>query len=212
MTDAFANVVSPILRHVVDFQARVDSGEHPPAGALRDQMIDLLAQADQRAGTSSQTAHDWEVARHAVVYWIDEVLINSRWNHADSWRQQILEWDFYRERLRADRFFEKATEAASYSGTDALEVFYLCVALGFRGRLGDNPTSLKKWGEKVYGRVVAGNKQPERFLPDEPRDPDRDPLRPLPGKSLLFQVSVWVSVTSLVTTAFFILASRLHSL
>ncbi len=132
------------------------------------------------------------------------MLINAPWSHAVEWRQQILEWDIYQERLRADRFFEKAHEAEALATTDPLETFYLCVALGFRGRYAESPAELRKWAERVYNRIVAGGQQPDKFLPDEPLD--REPLRPLSGQVILLAVSVLVSLTALVTLACFVLA------
>src|ERR1700742_3782413 len=110
MADAFASLVSPVFQYVIDLQRRFEAGEGPALEAERGQILALLAEADQKASTSSQLAHDFELARHALVYWIDEVLINSQWKDAHQWRQHILEWDLYQERLRAERFFEKAHE------------------------------------------------------------------------------------------------------
>jgi type VI secretion system protein ImpK len=204
MTDAFASLVNPVFQQVINLQQRLEQGESPALGPERDQILALLADAEQGAGASSQLRHDFGLAKHALVYWIDEVLINAPWSHAVEWRQQILEWDIYQERLRADRFFEKAHEAEALATTDPLETFFLCVALGFRGRYSENPAELRKWAERVYNRIVAGGQQPDKFLPDEPLD--REPLRPLSGQAILLAVSVLVSLTALVTLACFVLA------
>jgi type VI secretion system protein ImpK len=204
MTDAFASLVSPVFQYVIDLQQRMDQGESPALESERSQILALLDEADQKAGSSSQLAHDYELARHALVYWIDEVLINSTWKHALAWRQHILEWDLYQERLRADRFYEIAHDAEALAGTDPLETFYLCVALGFRGRHADSPAELRKWADRVYQRIIAGVQQPDKFLPDE--SSARDPLRPLPGPSILLAVSILVSITALLTLACFVLA------
>jgi type VI secretion system protein ImpK len=204
MTDPFAGIVSPVFQYVIDLQTRLEEGENPALEPERAQILDLLAEADQRASTSSQLAHDYELARHALVYWIDEVLINAPWRYAMEWRQQILEWDLYQERLRADRFYEKAQEAEALAGTDPLEVYYLCVALGFRGRHADNPAELRRWSERIYNRIVAGSSQPDKFLPDEPLE--RAALRPLPGTSMLLAVSIVVAITTLFTLTCFVLA------
>src|SRR5262245_5357802 len=93
MTDVFASIVSPFIQQVINLQRRLDEGEDPALEPEREQILALLADADQKAATSSQLAHDFELAKHALVYWADEVLINSRWSHALEWRQRILEWD-----------------------------------------------------------------------------------------------------------------------
>src|SRR5262249_19426289 len=139
-------------------------------GPAREQLWVSLEEAEQQAGASSQLAHDFALAKHALVYWIDEVLINSSWEHAMEWRQHILEWDIYQERLRADRFYEKAHEAEALPPTDPLETFYLGVALGFRGRYIDSPAELRKWADRVYHRIAAGSQQSDKFLPDDLSD------------------------------------------
>jgi type VI secretion system protein ImpK len=204
MTDAFANLVSPVFQYVIDLQHRLEVGESPALEPEREQIRVLLAEADQKAGASSQLAHDFDLARHALVYWIDEVLINAPWKHALEWRQRILEWDLFQERLRADRFYEIAHDAEALAGTDPLETFYLCVALGFRGRYADSPAELRKWADRIYNRIVTGGQQPDRFLPDEA--PEREPLRPLPGPRILLAVSILVSVSVLFTLACFVFA------
>ena len=204
MTDAFASLVSPVFQQVIDLQQRLEQGENPPLEPERDQIVAALAEAEQKAGGSSQLAHDFELAKHALVYWTDEVLINSSWRHATEWRQRILEWDIYQERLRADMFFEKAHEAEALASTDPLETYYLCVALGFRGRYADSQSELRKWSDRVYNRIAAGSQQPDKFLPDE--GGESQPLRPLPGQSILLAVSVLVAVSALVTLACFVLA------
>ena len=205
MTDAFANLVGPVFQHVVDLQDRLNAGESPTLQAERDRILAVLGDAERKAGaSSSQLAHDFELARRALVYWIDEVLINSGWDHATEWRQHILEWDIYQERLRADRFYELAHEAETLADTDPLETFFLCVALGFRGRYVDRPKELEVWAERVYNRIVAGSHQPDKFMAD---DSGRNaPLQPLAGKSVLLAASLLVSATALATLACFVLA------
>ena len=205
MTDAFANLVGPVFQHVVDLQDGLNAGESPTLQAERDRILAVLGDAERKAGaSSSQLAHDFELARRALVYWIDEVLINSGWDHATEWKQHILEWDIYQERLRADRFYEIAHEAETLAGTDPLETFFLCVTLGFRGRYVDRPKELEVWAERVYNRIVAGSHQPDKFMAD---DSGRNaPLQPLAGKSVLLAASLLVSATALATLACFVLA------
>lgn len=204
MTDAFASLVSPVFQRVIDLQLRLEDGENPPLGVEREAIIVLLGEAERKASESSQLAHDFELAKHGLIYWIDEILINSPWSHAMEWRQQILEWDIFQERLRSERFFEKAQEAEGLANTDPLETFYLCVALGFRGRYMEAQPELRKWAERVYNRIASGSRQPDKFLPDETTA--RTPLHPLPGQSILLAVSVLVSISALITLACFVMA------
>jgi type VI secretion system protein ImpK len=204
MTDAFAGLVYPVFQGVVGLLRRIEDGEDPDVEAERAEVVALLGEAEQKAASSAQLAADFRVAKPALVYWVDEVLINSPWRNALEWKNHILEWEFFGQRERADRFFELAHQAELLAGTDPLETFYLCVALGFRGKFADDPAGLKAWSERVYNRVVAGMNQPERFLPDVAAE--GGPPRPLPGQSILLAVSILVALTALFSVACFVVA------
>jgi len=209
MNDAFAQLVGPVLHHVIDFQRGLERGEHPALHAERDALLARLDEAEQQARPSRSLAADYSLARYALVTFIDEILINSTWEHALDWKDHILEWDFYRERVGGERFYEKARECESLAGTDPLETYFLCVALGFRGMYASNPADLRVWSARAYARIAAAATQPDRFLPDEPRDDEPEPLSPLPGESVLLAISVLVSASTLLTLAGFLLAVHL---
>ena len=67
MTDAFADVVAPVIQGVIDFQDGLLRGNQP---ALEDQkrvLIDLLSRSEEKAGrTSPELARDFELAKRAT--------------------------------------------------------------------------------------------------------------------------------------------------
>jgi type VI secretion system protein ImpK len=210
MNDAFEQLVGPVFQYVIDFPQRLAQGENPPLQEVRGELLTLLSEAEQRASSREQ-ASDFALAKYALVYWTDEILINSTWSHALEWRDHILEWEYFRERLAGEEFFEKARQAEGLTRTDALEVYFLCVALGFQGKYAINPAELQRWAGRVYERVASASQPSDRFLPEDPGEAQLGPLRPLPGKSVLLGVSILVSVTALVTLACFLLAVHLTS-
>ena len=104
----------------------------------------LLDEADARAG---QTA-EWKLAKYALVCWIDEVIIEAPWDGAPWWTNNILERQLFRTRERNEKFYMQAADAAAHSQKDALEVFYLCVVLGFRG-LYEDPVAAPATAESL---------------------------------------------------------------
>jgi type VI secretion system protein ImpK len=204
MTDAFAGLVFPVFQGVIGLLRRIEDGEDPAVAPERERVVVLLAEAEQKAAASSQVANEFRLAKPALVYWIDEVLIDSPWRSALEWKNHILEWEFFQRRERADHFYELAHQAELLAGTDPLETFYLCVALGFRGKFADDPVGLRAWSDRVYQRVVAGINQPERFLPDAATE--GGPPRPLPGQSILLAVSMLVALTALFSVVCFVVA------
>ncbi len=209
MNDAFARLTGPIFQYAIDFQQGLHEGSHPELNEVKGELRVLFDEAERQAAVARDLSADFALAKHALVYWIDEVLINSSWNHAADWRDHILEWDFYHERLGGEKFYDKSEEAERLAGSDPLEVFYLCVALGFQGKYAFSRPELRRWSEATFARIAAGSSPPEKFLPDDPRDAERDALEPLPGTSILLSVSVLASASVLVTLACFLLAVTL---
>ena len=77
MTEPFAEIVGPYFRAVIALQQGFERGEHPALDEVRLRLLTLLSEAEQKASRSNQLAHDFALSRHALVYWTDEVLIDS---------------------------------------------------------------------------------------------------------------------------------------
>ncbi len=207
MTDDFADVVAPVIQGVIDFQYGLLRGKHPTVEEQKRTLIDLLKWSEDRAARSTpELARDFELAKRALVYWIDEVLITSSWSHSQEWTNHILEYTLHGESAAAIRFYEKASEAERRDSTNPLEVFFLCVALGFRGDLSTDAEEIQRWASRVHERITEGTKHPEQYIPDPPGRLQERGLRSLQGGRLLLVVSLLVAVTSVVTLAGFIAA------
>jgi len=53
MTDAFASLISPVFQVVIDLQHRLEQGENPPMGPVREQITRFtrhLAIDEERVG------------------------------------------------------------------------------------------------------------------------------------------------------------------
>ena len=74
-----------------------------------------------------------QLARRAIIYWMDERLVNADWEHARRWNDQTLELQFLGTRYRARAFYEDAILAEGRERLDAFEVFAVCAGLGFQG-------------------------------------------------------------------------------
>ena len=125
----FAQSIDPIFEHALALASDLEAGIERDAPTVRSEILSWIDSADRRLGTQRR----WLLARYAIVVWIDELLLSMPWDGAAWWRDSILEMHYYQSRLCSLRFFELADEASGLSDRDALEVFYNCVLLGFRG-------------------------------------------------------------------------------
>ena len=198
------------MKYVIDVRRRIAGprAEHPGIDEVHDDLVNLIERSREAAAKVVRPRDYIELAERALVYWADEVLINSGWEHAETWRKVgLLEMTFYNATVAGHEFFVLAEQARARS-RDALETFFLCLALGFQGRYARDGThahpELARFGVEAY-RLVRP--QLERFLPDEEVGPGESV--PLPGRKLLLRVSVLTAVTVLATLAGWILTVHL---
>lgn len=129
MDDSFRKRISRPILYVLDVLQQIESGSAVVADSVRKRFKDLVGQFDARGPHSEQ----FRLAKTAIVFWTDEMLINSAWEFAQEWKNQPLELDIYGTRSRAWLFFHNAELARGLETPDALEVFAICTALGFQG-------------------------------------------------------------------------------
>ncbi len=173
MTPRFARAVDPIFKYVLDLLDRLHRDERPSADEQRLVIRGLL----EHAGAILGTGREWELARYAIVSWIDEMLVDSPWEDAEWWSNNILEVELFNTRLCFEQFYVQAKEAATLPQRDALEVFYICTMLGFRGLYHDPqmerplieahglPPDLETWARQTALSIRLGQDRPELAPP-----------------------------------------------
>lgn len=132
MDARFATAVDPVFLFALHAIERLDRGMHIDAEQLSFELQQRLESGDAMLGAETR----WRLAKYALVSWIDEMLINHAWSGSKWWSNHVLEAKLFQSRLCSVRFYEFAQEAAALSERDALQVFYYCVVLGFRGIYG----------------------------------------------------------------------------
>jgi type VI secretion system protein ImpK len=164
MREEIANLVHPVLARGLDLRDRLLSGEDPPFEVEQSALISQLkserearqwpefggddpdARHPVRASGPADTGEQERFlgARYALACWLDEMFIlDTPWSQ--HWNEYKLEMRLYGSNDRAWRFWDQARLAASQAGGDALEVYFLCVMLGFTGQYAEQPDQLAAW-------------------------------------------------------------------
>lgn len=168
MTPRFAVAVDPIFLHVLELLERCSAGENPQPHEERPKIVALIDQAEALLGASEE----WATAKYGIASWIDEVLVDAPWSGAEWWSNHVLEVQYFGTRLCSEQFFLKAREASESLDRDALEVYYNCVLLGFRGMYGEQqmaaafaqahgmPPDLESWARQTALSVRLGQGRP----------------------------------------------------
>ncbi len=198
MTPKFAKAVDPIFMHVLRLLDRIEKSESPDAEEERLRIRSLIDQAEALLGPGSE----WELAKYALVSWIDEMLVDAPWDSREWWKNNVLEQQLFSSRKRHQQFFIAAQQASELIGKDALEVFYVCVILGFRGLYHDPssgpalaqsldlPPELSAWASQTGLSIRLGQDRPPLAAPG-PEVTGAPPLLPV-------SAVVWPWLTSLL--------------
>lgn len=205
MREELANLVYPVLTRALDIKDRLARGDEPELHVEQVALKGLLqSDAEARrvpdfggevdmdalrgAGLFEGNARKeiFHGVRYALTCWLDEMFIlDTPWEMA--WNEQKLEMALYGTNDRAWKFWEQAHLAERRPDSDAVEAFYLCVMLGFRGTMGEEPEKLRAWATAIQGRIARG--QAMAWEPPPEVEPATD-VPPLLGRRQLQRMVV----------------------
>ncbi len=188
MSPEFSAAVDPIFTEVLAVIDEIEAGRTPSPEDVNTRVRGLIDQAENRLGQRP----DWELAKYALAAWVDDVLIEAPWDGRRWWEQNRLEFQLFRTAEAFTNFYLQSKKATELPRKDALEVFYVCVVLGFRGLYGDPeatahaedfglPRSLDEWARRTSMSIQLGQGRPP--LIEQGRPGAGAP--PLEGKYLL---------------------------
>ena len=111
------------------------SSDLPPPAELRTRIIGALDKMVSDARAASVPEPEIAEARYAVVAFVDDrILRSTAWAGRAEWMNQPLQLVLYREYTAGENFFERMRTLLDHGGyPQALQIYYLCLALGFRG-------------------------------------------------------------------------------
>jgi type VI secretion system protein ImpK len=128
------------------------------AEAFRANMRGLLKKAAQEAAERGYTGEDTRVATFAVVALLDETVLSLGNPVFHDWQRAPLAVELYGMGVAGEIFFSSLDRllARKNSSTlaDLLEVYYLCLLLGFGGRYGRGGSAdLRDYTKRVGERI-----------------------------------------------------------
>lgn len=111
--------------------------QHMDPEKLRQSVMAEVRAFENAALKAGEDAQKVKVARYALCATLDDVVLNTPWGEQSSWAMQSMVGTFHRETVGGDRFFDLLARLEQDPGTniDLLEFLYMCLSLGFEGRL-----------------------------------------------------------------------------
>ena len=165
----FQEIFTAVVRLRYNRQAVMD------ADTFRAQMRQALRVAEQEARGRGCTAEDVKQVIFAVVAFLDESVLTSRNPVFVNWPRLPLQAELFGHQLAGEIFFQELQKALNRSDSqetaDLLEVYYLCMLLGFKGRYaagGDLRSIMAATQEKIRRiRGPIGALSPRGAIPTD---------------------------------------------
>ncbi|MCU0720574.1 MAG: DotU family type IV/VI secretion system protein [Pirellula sp.] len=151
MENRLCHVVDPIFERGIQLLEEMETGKSLDHEREQSFILELFSTADEIYGDDVS----WRLARYALASWIDELCVSVPWSGAEWWQSNILEMKLFQTRICSRHFFELAKQSVSFHDKQALEVFYCCVLLGFRGMYGDPESIPQKSSGQTYPATLS---------------------------------------------------------
>jgi len=174
------------FQEVLTAVVRLKNGRQPEGGerVFRDQMKSLLLSATEGAAKAGYSTTIIERAVFAAVAFTDESALK---NHSFSeWLSKPLQQELFKGHTGGELFFEDVQRLLSRQDStevaDLLEVYQLCILLGFRGKYGMGSLDGLRFQIKAISEKIQRNRGPLGDLSpawkpptEEFRPPQKDP-------------------------------------
>ena len=128
LTDCFVELVA----YVVYFR-KTASMKQPQYEQVKADVMRLLSQSEQCVEKGTFAREDYDQARFAVCAWVDEIILSSTWDQKGKWQREQLQRIYFNTTEAGEEVFERLNNLGLHQ-REVREVYYLCLALGFKGR------------------------------------------------------------------------------
>jgi len=164
---------------------RANRQEVTDAEVFRGQVLQAIRVASQNAKAKAYTDEDIQLGVFAVAAFLDESILNLRKPVFQEWVRKPLQEELFGRHVAGETFFENLQQLLgrrdSQELADLLEVYYLCVLLGYLGKYsiaskGDLRALMGQTEDKI--KRIRGNRadlSPAWMLPDDVAPAIADP-------------------------------------
>jgi len=186
---AMTAAAAPLL----DLLARIGAGGQATqvgnANELRERAVQALQAFEAECRAAQVSDEQLRAGHYALCAALDDTALSTPWGQASGWAARSLSSTFHQDVRSGERFFDMLAGLQKEPGRfkPALEICYLCLALGLRGRYRLDPRGtgeLERIREGLYQLLAQLNGPWERELSPHWKGvdaPHRGPPRGVPA-------------------------------
>ena len=130
LSDCFINLMACVAYTLPDAERK-----ETPYADFRAAVMAHVDHCGVHPARDGVEEEDYSLARFAVFCWIDDKVMQSAWKGKTQWQKESLQRVYFKTAQGGAEFFARLKDVDS-SRQGVLEVFYLCLLAGFRGRYG----------------------------------------------------------------------------
>jgi type VI secretion system protein ImpK len=150
-----ALIYQEVLTAIVRLRSERQSISNPDA--FRHFILEALKSAARQASAAGYNPGDIKSATFATVAFLDESVLNNRKPAFEDWLRKPLQEELFGTHVAGDVFFDNVQQLLSRTDSmdlaDLLEVYYLCLLLGFSGRYSANRGELKQIKDSILEKM-----------------------------------------------------------
>jgi type VI secretion system protein ImpK len=128
-----SDIASECLMLILQLRSTNNYGNPETLKSRVTEMFERFERESRSAGIDNEKITK---AKFALVAFLDETIISSAWNQKEAWLSDPLQIRMFDTFNAGEEFFTYLGELRQRSSAnkDVLEVYYLCLALGFKGK------------------------------------------------------------------------------
>ncbi|MGB7069867.1 MAG: type IVB secretion system protein IcmH/DotU [Pyrinomonadaceae bacterium] len=167
---------------IFDLILRLKAGIVAPSNELRPQIVSLLADFEKRSERYRFNHKIIQVSKFALAAFVDETVLTNNFPLKNEWERNPIQLEIFGEQLAGNKYFEKLEAMLKQIDVtqDAVEIYYVCMLLGFKGRyavyeqekllatMQATANSLVK-----VGKIKAVELSPNWLANDQPKPPEK---------------------------------------
>jgi len=121
--------------------------EYGDADVLKTRVYEMFERFESNARKFAIDNEKTRMAKFALVAFLDETIISSSWSLKEAWLSDPVQIKLFETFNAGEEFFNFLNELSQRTGAnkEVLEVYYLCLSLGFKGKYQlQSPENLRK--------------------------------------------------------------------
>ncbi len=167
---------------VFDLILRLQAGIIKPSNELRPKIKALLDDFDRRAERYKFNHKIIQVSKFALAAFVDETVLTGNFHLKEEWEKFPLQLEYFGEQLAGEKFFDKleAMLRQIEVTADAVEIFYVCMLLGFKGKYAVYEQDkllniMQRTADALVkvGKIRKIELSPRAIINDQPKPPEK---------------------------------------